>query len=105
MMSAWEFQALEAVSQLGKDPEEFRQTLASLGVQGVKKSITCCPIANYLTLKLKQYPEAGWFTFFRNNDSFGLFTTFIRNFDEGRYPELECNYEKALQLRNFFFWR
>jgi hypothetical protein len=88
------------LDELGSWPPDIYKSLKERGIKGVKNSPCNCPIAVYLRPFTDPLPVEVHETFFRVGGLTGFgtfikkflpfgFTEFIRNLDDGLYPELE----------------
>lgn len=80
---------------LGNTPDEVAANLNKFGVKGIRKKSCYCPIANYVSgligkeIAVNCYvilSLTDWESVTINND---VVSVFVRNFDRGKYPELE----------------
>ncbi len=92
----------EYLSSLGNTSEEVAESLCKQGIKGLVKSLRCCPIANALYASCDMW---GGLFLGKNGDSFSAtfndaevpdpqlpeaVISFIRDFDAGKYPDLEA---------------
>src|SRR5688572_1981023 len=81
------------LKELGDTPDKIAKSLYKLNITGVEDSAYFCPIANYIRNKhpyskitVCQY-EISFNGFLCKNKK--VVKQFIKNFDEGKYPELD----------------
>jgi hypothetical protein len=84
---------------LGSTPTEVAENLLRLDCKGRKYRSRSCPVANYLKLKGYSYPsviDETDPTIYVDLEKYPIcptapVATFIRAFDRGLYPDLECD--------------
>jgi hypothetical protein len=92
----------EALNELGSTKEQILKTLIDGGYRGYIGNGKVCPVANYLNAKLEDDVTVG--TFFIHYPSLmgtvgsspipPHILSFIREFDRGKYPDLELKYSR-----------
>jgi hypothetical protein len=85
----------DILQELGSTFQEVHDNLVKLGIKGVRRSCSFCPLANFIKRRLGFPAAAGWYSDLIDErqenptSNADVLLKFAGHFDSGAYPELD----------------